>query len=131
MSLWTHVIGSIRIDGLPKINEEVYNVGVVEAVLGPMSTFDEPNEECTLPMGSEGSLAYRVIEYDTGLPWIVIPIWGDLRDFGKKEDINRIVEWWHKLLDTFVKKQFMIRDVVLRIEDENGFKIVLNGDETE
>jgi len=82
MSIWTHVVGCIRIDGIPGLPTKGPNSPEgVERILGPMSLYGSWNDCCLLPIGSEGSLQYRVVVYDKGLPWIAVPIWGDLRDY--------------------------------------------------
>jgi hypothetical protein len=122
MSTWTHVVGSFRIDGMPgltgepyagDLNEE-YNIESVKAKLGPMCLFHAWNEDSTLPRGSEGSLQYTVEEYGTGMPWVVVTVWGDLRDF-HAEDIRHIKSWWKHTLGKFS----MIRDAVLYVKCES------------
>jgi hypothetical protein len=63
-------------------------------------------------------LQYEVIEYDSGLRWLCIPIWGDLRDY---EDTAEIETWWNKLLP----KLGMVRDAVLHIQVEGREATVL------
>jgi hypothetical protein len=111
MSTWTHVVGCLRIDGLPKIDPK-FSVNHIQRTLGPMCLFDDYwHDESTLPCGSEGSLQYKIIEYYTGLPWIAIAIWGDLRDYESEQPIE---DWWNALL----KKFDFVRDGCLRIEVE-------------
>lgn len=109
MSIWTHVVGCIRVDGLPSFGNKVSEL---EDIIGPMCLWDSWNEASTLPKGSEGGLQYKVIEYGTGLPWVVIPIWGDLRNF-EYEQIETIKKWWNELMP-----RLDVRDAVLRIETE-------------
>jgi len=108
MSIWTHVIGCIRVDGIPDLGARIHTI---EKILGPICTFDNWNDASILPRGSEGGLQYRIIEYHTGLPWIVIPVWGDLRDF---DDVEKLREWWADIL----LKLRWIRDAVLRVQVE-------------
>jgi hypothetical protein len=112
MSIWTHVVGCVRVDGLPGIVPKCTKEAIRETI-GPMSLFDDWNDKSKLPSGSEGSLHYEIIEYDFGLPWIAIPFWGDLRDFDNPDEIKK---WWSELLP----KLGMIRDAVLRVEVEGG-----------
>jgi hypothetical protein len=105
MSVWAHVVGCIRIDGIKQLGADTRKI---ESALGPMCTFDEWNDASTLPKGSEGGLQYRIIEYDTGMPWVAIPIWGDLRDF---DNANEIETWWLKTLPALGT----VRDAVLQI----------------
>ena len=116
MSSWTHIVGCIRVDGIPTMGNRTSDIS---KALGPMSTFEQSNDSCTLPCGSEGSLQYRVIEYDSGLPWIAVPIWGDLRDY---DDVEGITTWWKDTLQKFP----MLRDAVLRVRVEGKEPITLD-----
>ncbi len=119
MSIWTHVVGNIRVDGIPGLIPES-SVDHLIKLLGPMSTFDEPNDACTLPCGSEGSIHYQIIEYNGGMPWATIPIWGDLRSY---EDLKEIETWFQGILQ---KLGSSVRDAVLMAECEyGGSRIVL------
>lgn len=112
MSAWTKVTGVIRVDGLPGIDAKD-TIENLKNWLGPIADLNEFNwENCKMPCGSEGSLQYKIIEYGKGMPWTIIPIWGDLRDY---ESINEIISWWKTLLKT----SFDIRDAVLSITDNN------------
>jgi hypothetical protein len=118
MSLWTHFVGNIRVDGVP--NYCGVSIEDIKSILGPISMFDDW-EDSILPTGSEGSLEYRIIEYYTGIPWVTIPIWGDLRDFGSDDDIESVKQWWSDTL----KKLAWVRDAVLLIEVEDGKTLTL------
>ncbi len=117
MSQWTHVTGCIRVDGLPKIVPG-FTIKNIEKVLGPQCTFDDWRDDTNLPCGSEGGLQYRVIEYDDGLPWVVIPVWGDLRDY---DNVNEIRQWWKNTLAQFK----IVRAACLVVEVEYGERFVL------
>jgi len=112
MSQWTHVIGCIRVDGIPSLGDKIEDI---EKILGPMCLWDSWDESSTLPRGTEGGLQYRLIEYDKGMCWLLIPIWGDLRDFGKS-DVPEIIDWWIKTLKEI--KVERIRDAILEINVE-------------
>jgi len=119
MSIWTHVVGTIRVDGIPGI----IKIEDLEKILGKIIKYtnilvDDSDEETTLPMGSEGSLRYQIIEYDKGFRWVVIPVWGDLRDY---DDVTYIEEWWNGVLE----KLPVIRDACLRIEVEGQKPVLL------
>lgn len=116
MSTWTHVVGCIRIDGLPQFNRG--GKATVEQLLGPICTFEKWNDESTLPRGSEGGLQYQIIEYDKGLPWLAIPIWGDLRDYDSAEPIKK---WWDETLAKFQ----IVRDGILRVAVEGQEPVIL------
>lgn len=119
MSTWTHVVGCIRIDGIPHGFEDCDKVEDIEKIFGPMCLYDAWNEESTLPRGSEGSLQYRIIEYYTGLPWLAVPIWGDLRDYDSVEEIK---EWFNGILS---KLDFRVRDAVLHVQVECEEPVIL------
>jgi hypothetical protein len=114
MSAWTSVVGCIRVDGVCLPEEGPAPLERVRTILGPICTFEslleneDPYKNLKLPCGSEGSLQYQIIEYGTGMPWLCIPIWGDLRDF---QDAKAIQAWWENLL----KELGYIRDAVLTI----------------
>jgi hypothetical protein len=124
MSTWTHVVGAIRVDGIPDLAPEVFNITSLMKIMGPISSFDHPNDKTKLPCGSEGSLKYQVIEYQGGVPWVIIPIWGDLRDY---YDLAKIRRWWFRTLRNF-GEPYMIRDCVLTATVENGDTITLTKD---
>lgn len=95
MSTWTHVNGGIRVDGIPRAMPYYFTTEKLMCLIGPMwlpyyealkkpievpipineAWMTEEKDECRLPCGSEGSLQYRIIHYDTGLPWVMIPVW--------------------------------------------------------
>ena len=118
MSTWTHVVGCIRVDGLPSIEPNVFSKQKIKDILGLPCTYEKWNDETALPCGSEGSIQYEIIEYSTGLPWLSIPVWGDLRDY---EDVEEIKKWWNETLE----KLGMIRDAVLHIKVEGREAVVL------
>lgn len=117
MSTWTHVVGCIRVDGLVTLG--LADKSDILKKVGPMCTYENWNDESTLPMGSEGGLQYELIEYGEGLCWLAIPIWGDLRDF---DDVATIENWWKELLP----KLGMVRDAVLHIHVEGRPTVILS-----
>jgi hypothetical protein len=122
MSTWTHVVGGFRIDGMPQIIPS-HTVQSIKDILGPMCLFDDWDDTSTLPRGSEGSLQYKIIEYQHGLPWIMVAIWGDLRDY---DNLKEIEDWWNATLAKFD----MIRDGCLRIIVEGREPVILTNKET-
>ena len=138
MSDWLHVNGMIRIDGLPKMSSVNYSADRIIRTIGPMylpyiglmkqamsitipsiqATYvTEHIPSCTVPCGSEGSLQYRVIEYDTGLPWISLPFWGDLRDVESDSDV---VKWFTRLCQLIDGQSGFIRDSVMLTQLNGG-----------
>ena len=139
MSDWLHVNGMIRVDGLPKVSSTGYATAHIIQLIGPMLLpyfnllrnseqaiiippsqgryTTNPTIECTLPKGSEGSLQYRVIEYDTGLPWVSVPFWGDLRDV---ESDSNTVKWFTRLCCQIDGQCGFIRDSVMLTQLNGG-----------
>jgi hypothetical protein len=127
MSIWTHVVGCIRIDGLPEIDSKIKDV---ETIFGRPCLFNNlmggaDRNLCKLPMGSEGSLEYKIYEYSNGMPWLAIPIWGDLRDVDSCESIRK---WWFDILKEIDSSKycFYIRDAILKIDVEGSQPIILS-----
>lgn len=122
MSTWTHVCGSFRVDGLVFPGSPVCaKVSDIEKLLGPMCLFDKWDESSTLPRGSEGSLQYTVHQYGTGLPWVVVTVWGDLRDYS---DVGAIRAWWDSIPAKLPYATF-VRDGVLVAEVEDCVPVVM------
>lgn len=83
MSQWTHVNASIRIDGIPMLEEPI-----TKEELGPISTWENPCDT-KIPTGSEGSLEYTIIKCggENSLACRVVCFYGDLRDYSDHEEI--------------------------------------------
>ncbi len=111
MSVWTHVAGVIRVDCLRCIGEPEFDKIFVKSLWG------EHNPDCNMPMGSEGSLDFRVIENPdkSSIAAYTVVIFGDLRGFGAA-DIHKIENWWDKVLE----ECGIIRQAILQIEPEDG-----------
>jgi hypothetical protein len=124
MSLWTHVSGAIRFDGVViRGNNEIMLKGL-RKTLGNTCNFDSPKEDwdkCNVPCGSEGSLQYEIYEYHTGLPWAIVPIWGDLRDFGSEEQVRQIKDWFYRVC----KDWGLVRQGILQIQVGSEEGIIL------
>ena len=117
MSIWTHVAGVIRVDAIRGLLPTPdFDKIFIKSLWG------DTNMDCNMPMGSEGSLDYRVIENpdkDSIAAYTVV-IFGDLRDVGA-DDIPDIKEWWEHTLTQFD----MVRQAVLQIQPENGDTVIL------
>jgi hypothetical protein len=128
MSIWTHVNGCIRIDGIPQIDgrhEHWYR-----DVLGNTVSYDDPDdawEKCNVPKGSEGSLHYHLVQAGGGLVLWTVPVWGDLRDFDKSQ-VHEIKEWFERVV---ARSDLTIRDAVLTIHTEGQNSITLVSEEDE
>lgn len=114
MSTWTHVVGAFRADGIPPMMPN--RKRDIENILGLICTWEE-ERPTTMPCGSEGSLQYKIHEYGTGLPWMVITVWGDLRDYS---DVEAIIKWWNDVLLTIGG----IRDAVITVKCNETVKTV-------
>jgi hypothetical protein len=75
-----------------------------EVVLGPLSEDSTDENECTLPCGSEGSIAYNVWENTDpeALLSRTVLLQGDLKDYGE-DDVPRFMQW---LSETVAKLTF-------------------------
>jgi len=99
MSVWTHVAGIVRIDGLAGVTP-IPDIGYT-------CDFDDDEEtwdRCNVPCGSEGSLHVDLwINPDAhALARFVIHVFGDLRDF---DDEAEIVAYFDRLTDGQMVRQ--------------------------
>lgn len=146
MSVWTHVNCTIRIHGLYlgyAIDSLKYNLGRMHIYVEDSEFSDLIKESLELqdgeshneigiteftgsgklPEGSEGSLYYKIIPYETGIPLCVLVIWGDLRDY---YDPDKIV----KFLNEVIKSDHYwpgsgIADIHCEKDSEaNGFYVI-------
>ena len=116
MSIWTHVAGVIRIDGL----DEDFNWDeLLGKEVGYNDSYDvwedagsHPNEY--MPCGSEGSLEKSIWKNpdEHCLAAYTVSVFGDLRDY---DDLDAIVKWFEQ-----VCKKLWVRNAVLTAECENG-----------
>jgi hypothetical protein len=123
MSQWTHINGQIRIDDMRFLESE--GALKVKKILG--NTFDwnsteEEEEECSVPYGSEGSLQYIIYENPNlhHLAAYVVSVYGDLRDFGDDEDVEKVKKWFTSVIDSSI-----IRQAILEIDVEGKGGIIL------
>jgi len=121
MSTWTHVAGTIRVDCFPFMEQPNFKKIFVKKL------WDEEDEgDCNMPLGSEGSLDYRIIRNPNpdAMSAYTVVIFGDLRDFGK-ENQDEIVNWWNRVL----KDCGMIRQAILQVifEDSEAPMILESG----
>lgn len=133
MSDWTHVVGVVVLDtynfnseylnGLPSEEDVIRSF---KEYLGEISTFFDYKEYVKLPRGSEGSLRYNVrIDNSSGYnSFVVIDIYGDLRDYSSPE---KIIEWFTDTFDEdkLRKEQNIlpyINNAILTVENEYSDK---------
>ena len=129
MSRWTHVSGAVRLDDLSIVLPIKNTKGTIEKILGPISTFEEWNGDCRLPLGSEGSIEYVVHEnpHEHSIARFDILFYGDLRNFDSS-DLETIDNWFKKLLLEDFKSEITmlsIRDAVLKVECELAESYIL------
>ena len=123
MSCWTHVAGIIRADDI-RLEGSGLKPDFKDVLGEPLLwefTEDQWETGTKLPCGSEGSLNYDVIENPdkSCMAAYVIPIYGDLRDFGEtEEDLDDIKDWFIKSCD-----KLLIRNATLYAECSMGFNI--------
>lgn len=113
MSVWTHVAGIIRVDCIRCMGKKPdFNKIFVKELWD-----EDTNGLCNMPMGSEGSLDFRVIENPNidALAAYTVVVFGDLRDFGVA-DIHIIEDWWNRVLE----QCGWIRQAILQIQPEDG-----------
>ena len=91
MSIWTHVLGSIRFDGIPGLTPE--------PDCGIPCTFEDDEKQwdkCNIPCGSEGSLIISIWDnsFESSLASNTISIFGDLRSF---DDEQQIIDYFERI----------------------------------
>ena len=126
MSIWTHVIGAVRFDGLPKIGlaYTVHNVAMLMEGKIRVEKTGLVLDNNKIPCGSEGPLQYKIYEHANGLPWITVAIWGDLRDY---DDAVAIKKWFERVCSGWP----LVRDGILRIQVEGQVAEVIEYREKE
>lgn len=118
MSVWTHVAGIIRVDGIRRDDTDEIDF---DAIIGKQCLWESPKEvwedaeanpDKYLPMGSEGSLQKSVWENPNKncLDQYTISIFGDLRDHYSTSDI---IEWFKGKC-----KLLWVRNAVITVENE-------------
>jgi len=121
MSIWTHVAGCIRYDGI--FNEP--SVESLKELIGPTCSFEDPYEKweaCRVPCGSEGSVEYKILTNPepNQLARYVMVFWGDLRDY---EDLSEIETWFKKIS---THERFPTRNAVVSAKVEGGNELLLS-----
>ena len=126
MSQWTHVNGSIRFDALRMQGMPFARIEDIKALMGNTWDFDDDEatcEACTVPEGSEGSLRFMFWSNPSinSISAYTVGIFGDLRDFGSKEDVKSIKEWFNKIIST---DGVMVRSAILEVAVEHGETLI-------
>ena len=148
MSVWTHVTGILNLDaiGLAMGTQNWESVkSLVKKAFGPISLYYEdpgeyPPDSMELQVlreglrgdapvsGSEGSWVYLPIRVGTrsSLNNIVIPFYGNLRDFGSEpSDLNKLVDVIKKGIKMLEEEGILVRGLVFFLESEMGFSKLL------
>lgn len=120
MSIWTHVSGCIRIDGLEFLDDNIKSS--IKSAFGKTCQWEDPKnvwDECTVPCGSEGSIQYSVVKTgsENSLAWGLVYLWGDLRDY---ESPDEIFKWLQVACN-----DFWIRNCAVEIEVEGKSRHVV------
>lgn len=116
MSQWTHVAAVFRLDSLGPISDE----NIIECFGKTVSyeelhDYDELDSSKVLPMGSEGSLEMNIWHNPDhrDLASTTVSVFGDLRDFGGNEGLEKLKKWFDDCC-----KSFMVRQAIMQIIDE-------------
>lgn len=101
MSIWTHVVGVIRFDGIEGL--------MPKPDLGLTASYDDDEEawdKCNVPCGSEGSISHSLSTNprDSSVARYVANIFGDLRDY---EDTNEVIEYFNRIVEGQMVRQGM------------------------
>ncbi|MFW6026642.1 MAG: hypothetical protein ACOCRX_09895 [Candidatus Woesearchaeota archaeon] len=127
MSIWTQVAGIIRVNSFRFDNTVDYKKQLLERLeqndcFGKQFSFEDnwedyDRENNPIPMGSEGSISYQIIEnpHISSLDAFTIVITGSLRDY---ESITSVVNWFKKGCN-----QLNVRQGVISVEC--GFKNII------
>ena len=128
MSLWTHITGTVRVDSFL---EYAKTKKQIEDILGKPAYFESPEDwdSCKLPLGSEGSVEYKIIQSgeektqtnkngkvsvsSTNLAAFVVCFWGDLRDYELDDKIDEVEKWFKEFV---LSEGLLIRSAVLEVE---------------
>jgi len=107
MSKWSHINGSIRVDGLGGLIPKPLFGDLFKTV-----EYDDPEEkwdECNVPCGREGSIQVNIWQNldPSCMAQYTINVFGDLRDYS---DVQEVSDWFEKIVK---KSGLMIRSAVL------------------
>lgn len=114
MSRWTHVAGMVRVDSIGFLRPE-----------RPQWHDVLPDRlRAGRPEGSEGPILYTVQKdpmwgIDSAISQGYIIIWGDLRDFGGREDTQKIIDWLNAHLAGNKNEGWFPRMGIIQIADES------------
>ncbi|MEA2037103.1 MAG: hypothetical protein U9O94_06315 [Nanoarchaeota archaeon] len=104
MSRWSHIAGVIRVDDWEETDKKrIRREGrrIIKFI------------QANAPVGSEGGLSFK-LDINPNIYTVtryVITVFGDLRGFGYKEDIELFVAWWEELM----KSGLDIRNAIINL----------------
>jgi len=129
MSVWTHVAGIIRVDGLRIDGDTKPNW---DKIIGKELKWEDPHEiwddcdknpEAFMPCGSEGSLKKVIWENPnkSSLASYTVSVFGDLRDYSNLVEIEK---WFAKVCN-----KLWVRNAVITAGCEIGSRFTAYWDE--
>lgn len=121
MSRWTHVAAIFRIDSIGQISDDEITekfgreVDWEEMANCDYDDSDEWVQQEFLPMGSEGSLTMSIWHnpVKNEMSSTTVSVFGDLRDYGGSDDIERLEQWFAKCCENNWTRQ-----AVMQVIDE-------------
>lgn len=121
MSRWTHVAAIFRIDSIGQISDDEITekfgreVDWEEIANCDYDDSDEWVQQEFLPMGSEGSLTMSIWHnpVKNEMSSTTVSVFGDLRDYGGSDDIERLEQWFAKCCENNWTRQ-----AVMQVIDE-------------
>ncbi len=113
MSIRTHVVGVIRIDGITGLTPAP-QFGYTCTLYSDPADWDK----CNVPRGSEGSLQYSVWENPqaTHASKYTVSVFGDLRDY---DSVDEIVAYFNRISEGQIIRQGMFSVEVEGRETKN------------
>lgn len=93
-------------------------LNAVKEHMGKTFCYDDDEnkwDDCNVPCGSEGSIQFVFYESPdmSSIAAYTVAVWGDLRDFGSKEDIETVKKWFNSVTKG---EGVMVRNAILEID---------------
>ncbi len=90
MSIWTHVAGIVRVDGIGSVTPPIPKFNTWQ-----WEDDDATIDACDVPAGSEGSLYVEIWEAkENSVAKYTVSVFGDLRDY---DDEEAIIAFFNKI----------------------------------
>lgn len=112
MSTWTHVMGIANVSTFSELIDE--KIEKIKQCLGKIVTFDDMMNECeeecitSIPMGSEGSLSYEIIESG----YVIFK--GHLRDFYGEQDMKSLDEYFKRSFKLLKENNIYVNEYLIK-----------------